>query len=214
MISEPDVTLTDYGLAIECAAFAWLLYRRGRRGDPLRASFILFFASTGLAALTGGTVHGFFPDERGWGTRILWQTTLLAIGLAALAGWRIGAWIQFSPIVARRISLATALQFAIYGCVILAGTATFAVAILNYLPAAVFVLVVLAVAYRRTRRREMLLALGGVALTFVASAVQQTGVGLHPVYFNHNALFHLIQGVALFLIFWGARRLIGARAME
>lgn len=175
---------------------------------------MLFFASTALAALTGGTVHGFFSDERTWGSRILWPMTLLAIGLAALAGWRIGAWIQFSPIVARRISLAAALQFVIYGGVILAGPATFAVAIINYLPAAVFLLVVLAVAYRRTRGREMLLALGGLALTFVASGIQQAGIGLHAVYFNHNALFHLIQGVALFLIFWGARRLIGARPTE
>lgn len=94
--------------------------------------------------------------------------------------------------VARRISLAAALQFVIYGGVILAGPATFAVAIINYLPAAVFVLVVFAVAYRRTREREMLLVLGGLALTFVASGVQQAGIGLHPVYLNHNAFFHLI----------------------
>lgn len=71
VISEPDVTLTDYGLAIECAAFAYLLSRRGCRGDPLRTSFMLFFASTALAAFTGGAVHGFFPDERTWGSRIL-----------------------------------------------------------------------------------------------------------------------------------------------
>lgn len=214
MISEPDVTLTDYGLAVECAVFAYLLSRHGRAGEPLRGSFMLFFSSIGLAALTGGTVHGFFPDERSWGSRLFWSITLLAIGLTALAGWRIGAWMQFSPIVARRISLAAALQFVLYAGVILTGPAPFAVAVINYLLAAVFALVVFAVAYRRTRGQETLPALGGLALTFVASGVQQAGIGLHPVYFNHNALFHLIQGVALFMLFWGARRLIGARAME
>ena len=45
----------------------------------------------------------------------------------------------------------------------------------------------------------------GLGLTFVAAAVQQARVGLHPRYFNHNALYHLIQGAGLFLVFRGAR---------
>ena len=45
----------------------------------------------------------------------------------------------------------------------------------------------------------------GLGLTFVAAAVQQGRVGLHPRYFNHNALYHLIQGAGLFLVFRGAR---------
>jgi hypothetical protein len=30
------------------------------------------------------------------------------------------------------------------------------------------------------------------------------GLGDHPVYLNHNALYHLIEAVALFMIFRGA----------
>jgi len=40
----------------------------------------------------------------------------------------------------------------------------------------------------------------------LASYLQQRGVGLHPIYFNHNALYHALQAVALLLIFV-ARRL-------
>lgn len=59
MITEPDVTLTDYGLALECVLFTYLLHQQGHWRNSIRAWFILFFGSVGLAALAGGTVHGF-----------------------------------------------------------------------------------------------------------------------------------------------------------
>jgi predicted Co/Zn/Cd cation transporter (cation efflux family) len=52
----------------------------------------------------------------------------------------------------------------------------------------------------------------GLVLSFIAAAIQQIGIGLHPLYFNHNALYHLIQAIGLFLLFWTARRLVKAPA--
>lgn len=204
MITEPDVTLTDYGLAVECALFAYLLARRGDRGQPLRSWFALFFGATGTAAGAGGTLHGFFLDERSIGAAILWPAALVAIGVAALSAWGIGARIHFSTSLARWISIAAAVEFAGYAVVVLFVTQAFAIAVLNYLPAAAFLTVVFILAYRRTRERAVRVGLVGLALTFVASGLQQGGVVLHPVYFNHNALYHLIQAVALFLVFRSA----------
>jgi len=212
-MTEPDVTLTDYGLAIECAAFTYLLCR-GEGRQPLRVWFALFFGSAGVAALIGGTVHGFFLDPATTGARILWPATLLAIGATTLAAWAIGARIQFSGRVARRIAIAATLEFVGYALVVVFVAQAFAVAILNYVPAAVFLLVVFFVAYRRTRARPVLVGTLGLAATFLASAVQQGEVALHPVYFNHNALYHVIQAGALLMLFHGARSLIAARAAE
>jgi hypothetical protein len=212
LITEPDVTLTDYGLAIECAILAYLLWRRGDPKQPLRAWFILFFVSVGLASLLGGTVHGFFPEVEATGYRILWPATLLAIGVAALAGWGIGAWLQFPGPAAQRITSAAGLLLAGYAVLVVMVTQTFLAAIVFYLPAAAFLLMVLLLAYRRTRNRQALAGTIGLGLTFVASGVQQSGVGLHPVYFNHNALYHLIQAAALLLIFWSARHFVAARS--
>lgn len=208
MITEPDVTLTDYGLAIECAVLASLLWRSGDAGGPVRAWFTLFFASVGLAALMGGTVHGFFPDVETAGYRGLWSATLLAIGVAALAAWGAGARIQFAGALARRITMLAGLLLAGYAILVFFVTDTFLTAIIFYLPAAVFLWIVLLFAYRRTQNRRVLAGTIGLGLTFVASGLQQSGVGLHPVYFNHNALYHLIQAAALLLIFWGARYFI------
>src|SRR5689334_2512467 len=100
MITEPAVTLTDYGLAIECALFTYLLSSRGDRHQRLRPWFVLFFASASVAALTGGTAHGFFPNVETTGYAVLWPATFLALGVTALAAWAIGARIQFSGAVA------------------------------------------------------------------------------------------------------------------
>lgn len=71
----------------------------------------------------------------------------------------------------------------------------------------------LCVTYARERERHVLVAVLGLPLTFVAAAVQQAGVALHPTYFDHNALYHLVQAVALWLFFLGFRS-VTARSVE
>ena len=205
MITEPDVTFTDYGLAAECVLFTYLLGRRGNRQQLLRTWFAVFFGSLGVASLFGGTVHGFFLDAETAGHQTLWPATLLAIGVTTLAAWIVGAQIQFSRGVARAISIAAVLQLVGYSVVVMFIVQTFRVAILNYLPASIFLLVVFFLTYVRVRKGPVLIGLVGIVLTFVAAGVQQAGIVVHPIYFNHNALYHVIQAVALFMIFWSAR---------
>lgn len=197
-MTEPDVALTDYALAIECALFAYLTHRREHR---------LFFASAAVASLAGGTAHGFFLDARTLGNAVLWRITLIAIGVTALSAWAIGARVLFRASVARGITIAAAGALAGYAVLTLFITQDFRAAVFFYLPAAVFLLVVLSVAYARARERRILVAIAGLGLMFIAAAVQQAGIALHPIYFNHNALYHLIQAVALWLLFLGLRRL-------
>ncbi|MGH7166531.1 MAG: DUF6962 family protein [Nitrospiraceae bacterium] len=204
-MTEPDVTLTDYGLAIECAVLVVLLYRRATVQPRLRTWFALFFSSIGVAALAGGTVHGFFLDIRTAGRAVLWPATILALGGAALSTWAIGARIQFSVRLARHITLCATLVFAVYCVLVLFVTQSFSLAIGHYLPGVVFLMVAFLLAYQRTRARPVCLALVGLLLTLVASGLQQSRVGFHPIYFNHNALYHLLEAVALYLIFRGAR---------
>src|SRR5436309_2532910 len=94
-MTEADVTLTDYALALEGVLFLFLLPRglSGRAG--LRPWFALFFASASAASLCGGTVHGFFLDKETPGAAILWPMTLLAIGVMTLSTWAIGARLLF-----------------------------------------------------------------------------------------------------------------------
>jgi len=213
MITEPDVTLTDYLVATECALFTYLLARKGDQKHPLRIWFAVFFGSISVAGIAGGTVHGFFLDIETLGYQILWPLTLVAIGVTALAAWVIGARIYFSLKVADRVRIVVAIGFAGYCLVVLFVTQSFSIAVINYLPAVIFLTVIFTLIYSQARERQVLVGLIGFLLTFIAAGVQQGGIALHPTYFNHNALYHLIQAVALFMIFWAARWWVKVRAV-
>ena len=208
-MSEPGVTLTDYLLALECGAFAVWLQRGSPDPRTLRPAFTLFFAAASLAALLGGSVHGFFPAADSIGFRLLWPATLLSIGLGATAGWLVGGRLVFSAEAARRVALIAWLLLALYATAVLGGAWEFRVAIAAYLPATLFMLLGFTLEWRRRRARAALCGVLGMLLTFAAAAVQQLGIAAHPVYFDHNALYHLIQAFAFLYVFRAAGGLCG-----
>jgi hypothetical protein len=213
-VTEPDVTLTDYGLAAECALFAWLLGRRAG-GDPGQgARWTLFFVAGAVAAAAGGTVHGFFLDPATAGARLLWPLTLIAVGGSALAAWAIGARLLLAPAGARALEGVAAAAWVAYAGAVLGGAQAFAVALAAYLPATLFLSVAVAARYRQTREPALLAGLLGLGGTLAAAAVQHGRVAVHPVYFNHNALYHVIQAGAFLLLFAAARRLTGGPSLR
>ena len=204
-MTEPAVTLTDYALAIECAVFVIALSRLNARDRELCFWFIVFFASAGAASLFGGTVHGFFLAASSPGRRVLWPATLMAILVTCLATWNIGAVLQLddrNTVLVRRLAIA---QLVLFSLVVLFVTSKFYIGVIAYLPSTLFLLFALVTAYRRRPDRAIRWGVTGLALTLVAAVVQQVRVGIHPVYFNHNALYHVIQGAALGMIFVAAR---------
>lgn len=208
-MTEPAVTLTDYAVAIECALFAALLARQRAIHRDRQSWFLVFFAAVGAASIFGGTVHGYYPDPQSPGWIILWPATLLAVGATALAAWVIGAGLLWSPSITRRVTIAAATQFALYGVIVLCGSKGFRIAILNYLPAAFFLIAALAILYRRGKSAGAGWTAAGFAMTLVAGLMQQLKVAVHPVHFNHNAFAHVVQAIAVLLIFVGSRGLIG-----
>lgn len=217
MIAEPDVALTDWGLAVECAVLARSIAGVGpreRRAPAVAARpwLVLFFASTAVAGATGGAVHGLFPDAASLGQRVLWPVTLLAIGVTAWGAWAAGGYLALRPAAAGIVARLAGVAFVVYAVIAWRAGFAFAVAIADYLPAAVFLLVVFARRYVVTRDRGFLLGAAGIALTFAAAAVQHEGIDLDRAHFDHNALYHVIQAVALYLIYRGAVRALALAA--
>lgn len=210
-IAEPAVTLTDFALTLECAAFAWALRRGRQAGDRLGTWFVVFFCAAGLAALAGGITHGFLVDDASLIHGLVWDATLLAIGVTALAAWMIGARLVSHAALARGVRATALTLFVAYAAAVASGVDTFLIAISAYLPAALFLLAVFGTHYVRTRRPAFLPGMVGVALTFCAAGVQQAGIGLHPVWFDHNALYHVIQAAALWFLFCVGRGLVSDR---
>ncbi len=199
MPHEPAVALTDYLLAVECGVFAALLARRGAD-----AAWTVVFAATSVASLLGGTVHGFLPDAEGPASRALWAITILCVGVTAAALVRAGAGVGWGRERARRLNSGLGLALIGYAGVVLFVRREFTVAIAAYLPAALFLMFVFARNGWRGRPAGVAPALSGITITIGGAAAQNAGIGLHPVYFDHNALYHVVQAVALYLLFRAA----------
>ena len=200
-MNEPAVTLTDYGLTLLCAVLAWRA-RATVRAD-LRPWTAALFAGSGAAALFGGTVHGFFAEPMTVGYRALWPATLLSVGAAGLAAWGLGAHVGTRSAGAQWVTRIAAAAFVIYAVLVLTGLHAFVIAIAFYLPAVIYLTVRFARAYARRRTASRKAGLIGFGLTYAAAAIQQLQISIHPVWFDHNALYHVVQAAAFILLYKG-----------
>ncbi len=204
-LTRPAVSLTDYALALECTAFVLLLARLSASDGVLRRWFMVFFASITAASLLGGTMHGFFEYSTSPVRGFLWTATLLSILVTSFATWVIAATLELEPPGSRWVQRFALAQVLVLSLVVLLVSKQFLIAIVAYLPATVFLLVSFWLAYRRRRAAALGWGIVGLVLTFLGAAVQQLRVAVHPVYFDHNALYHVIQFVALWMIYRAAR---------
>jgi uncharacterized protein DUF6962 len=190
--------LTDYAFA----GVAWMLARALRRSTDSRAAALwaLAFEVTALAALAGGSVHGFGAFLPRRLEHVLRVGTVMSVGLGStclLAGVVFAA---VRPGLPRRLLLALcALKLATY----LAWVALyphFRYAVYDSLPVGLLVLGFLVQRWRRGRSAAAGLGALGLLLSIAGAILQQARLGIHPVWFNHNDLYHVIQAGALWLL--------------
>ena len=203
-IAEPVTLLTDYALAGVTGWLAYLLFR-GREGQRARVLWALAFAALALAAVLGGTWHGFSPALAEVAVLLVWKTTVLTVGIASF-GMLAGSVIATTAGGARKSLLAfSAVKLAIYSgwmvghseyiyVIADTGTALILVAALHFWSAA------------RDRNHAARWMLGGVGVSVLAASVQASGFALHR-HFNRNDLYHVIQIAAMMLFYAGAIRL-------
>lgn len=193
---EPAVAITDFILAAECVVLAFLIARKLPAGN-YRAWLLVFFVSIAAGALFGGISHGFFPDDSP-GAQAIWVATMLAIGVTALACWNLAAEVlsaRWMPL--RAVALGALIG---YTALVVCGFRAYRLVIINYLPAALFLLVACVLAWRRGES-ACRWAVIGLVLTFVAAGIQVMRIALPPL--DHNTLYHLVQAIALLLIYIG-----------
>jgi hypothetical protein len=205
---EPDVTLTDFLVTIECLVCILVLWRAGSTQRFLRFWFSCFFAAAGLAALLGGIRHGFVADRTGATNHTLEVATMVALGLATLAAWIFGTALLFSQRVTRFVTAVAILEFLAYCVCAIGFSQSFLVVIVNYLPSALYSLVAFILVALRHRVRAPRLGIAGVLLLFVGAGLQQARVSVHPEYFTYNSVYHVVQMVSLLLILLATRWIV------
>ena len=200
-IHEPATLLTDYALAVLAAGLMVALLRADSPRSSARTWLAVAMGLVGLSALVGGTYHGFAPEWLAAVAAAVWKLTLVTIHLVSAALALCWSNEVLPPRWQGRARGVIAVKLAVFA-VWAVSHPVFAVVIADY-GSIMVAWAVAALVLERGWRGWMLTAVG---LSACAAAVQQLHVGL-GAHFNHNDLYHVIQGVALIAFYQAGRRL-------
>ena len=209
-IHDPDVVYTDLGLALLGGFLAWRLWlRRGER-DYLTKAGVAIMAALASAAFFGALFHALFPANTTTRAGYLaWVPVSLSIAIVAATLLSVGL-----RVLLPRLSSGVRRALVIVYIACFAGTVLFVdesyEMIIRFYAPTVMLFLVAAVreAMRGAGNGWWLLSLS-FALSIVAAVLQQARIALHPEYFDHNALYHVVQAIALVVLYHGFRRVGG-----
>jgi hypothetical protein len=206
MITEPTTLATDYVLGALCAALAWRLHAVARATNQRSVGlWALAFAATAFGSFAGGTYHGFSTVMPSGVAAAIWTLTTMAVGLAACLLLSAALTAAVRPRARRWALFGVWAQYVVYATWMLRHDA-FVNVIVEY-GAAMLMILLLQIAtpgLRRAPSARWIVA--GVVVTIAAAAVQQSGFDLHRN-LNHNDLQHLVQMVAVSLLYKGGTKL-------
>ena len=204
-IAEPMTTLTDYLITVFAAIFALNLVRgTGRPRRPVHWLWCLAFCFIGLAALLGGTSHGFVGYLDDLSLRMIWKGTVYSVGLSmlfAVAGSIEASRLKEQP--AKLLHVLNGLAFSAYAIWMTTNSA-FIYVIAYYVPAMTSVALIQLWAYYRSKLPTAPWFVSGVLVTLLGAIIQQSGFSIHR-HFNHNDIYHVVQIAGLYLLYRGAR---------
>lgn len=200
-MTEPDVALTDFALAIECIVLALALLSNRKWMEPMHRQFAVLFLTIAFGSALGGISHGFLNTYDSIASRIVWSATLLSLGLTGLVLWFLVAEFGLYRPWRSLIRGFGVIVFALYALAVVFVTQLFQLAVLNLVPALVFLLAGFVDEYRRCGERVLVAGILGILLIFAATLLQQMRVDIHPFYLTHNAVYHALQAVAFLMLF-------------
>jgi len=195
--------LTDYGLAAVGGALAVALWARAE-GQVSRTLWAACFLAVAVAAVAGGTWHGWSPRLARPTAQNLWLLTyvFMALGNAFILSG--SAWAAARAPLRAALTAAVVLRFVVWFALI-AHEPDFRYVVYDYAGTLVGLLALAAWLGWRGRPGAGWIA-GGVAVSLAGAVIQRARAAPSPG-FNHNDLFHVIQAVGLYLYFQGGRRL-------
>ena len=198
--------LTDYALGALCLWLGWKLYRLAvsekRTATKLWAGA---FFSTALASFVGGTYHGFTLILSDSILSGLWKVTVYLTGFSSF--FLLSAvLVACLPHPVRRWALAlTTVKLVVYLSWMITHD-DFLFVVYDYGSAMILILIFQVHAFYKIQSSAAGWIVGGILLSFLGAAIQQSGLSLHQ-HFNHNDLFHIVQMVAFYLLYRGGEAL-------
>lgn len=201
-IAEPTTMLTDYALAGVSAYLSIKLLRQGSAELPVKLWGVAF-AVVALAALAGGTWHGFRPVSDAQTLTVLWKVTVYAIGAFNLLMAAGAILATVAGRVRTGLLAAVALKFLVYS-VWMVGHDEFRYVVFDSAGAMALLLALHGYALWAHGDRSSRWIIAGVLVSALAAIIEASGFALHR-HFNHNDLYHVIQIMAMVLFYRGGR---------
>ena len=200
VITEPMTMLTDYLITIETFIFAGLLIRSKSKSKSLSLWIAAFF-SVGVAALCGGTYHGFAFYLQDSTSAILWMGVTYSLSLSSfLMLW--ATVINFIPSKFHKFSLTLVGFKSLLYLYLARQKDDFRYILADYMSASVAILVIVIFAFYTKKQPSAIFFITGIIILFIAGGVQQSGIILARN-FNYNDLSHIISMVAFYLLYKG-----------
>ncbi len=203
-ITEPMTMITDYMIT---ALGLWAGVMLLKREDADRAAqwWAGALIATAVAALAGGTFHGFGTAMPPGVTAFTWHVTLVAIGCASFCFATAVAFSVFGQRV-RNVIVAVFVVKLVHYFLWIARHDEFETAIFDYAPTMVVVLAVEIYVWIRRRDRAAAWIIWGIVISFVGAFIQMQEIGIHR-HFNHNDLYHVVQMVGIYCFYRAGRSL-------
>jgi len=195
---EPMTALTDAILAAWTAFWCAFLFARANGRRPVLL-WAWAFAATAVSALAGVAYHGcrLFFEPVTLGAIVAWKIVPVASGVAALCLGSAAAlvWLRGT---ARRAAIAVLIAEFVACLVAAAMSNDFLVVAIDSAPVLVVILIGCAVHWQSRASR---LVAAGIAVAFIASAIQMSSLRLGG--FDHNDIYHVVQMAAMYLLYRG-----------
>lgn len=200
IIHEPATLVTDCLLSALSGWLAGRLRRRLPAGNDAARWWSRALGLTAVAALVGGSYHGFAPNFSPDVAGVWWVVTLMLLCLTS-AAMAMSLLHAIAPHEKQRPwpGLIAFKLTAFAGVAIM--HPLYLVAIIDY-GLTMLALAIAAVLLRRPWSGRML---AGIGLSVVAALIQQLRLAPSPR-FNHNDLYHVVQALALICFYAAGRK--------
>ena len=205
-IYDPDVVFTDLGLAVIGGFFAWRLSKHG--SDYLTRAGVVLMTGLASAAFFGAVFHAFFPPGAATtASSLAWVPVSLSILVVAATLLALGVRV-LAPGISRNVRRGVvALYAAAFAGVALFVDDSYGTIVRFYAPTLILFLIAAVREVMRGAGKGWSLLAISFLISIGAAVLQQLRVAVHPDYLDHNALYHVLQGIALVLLYLGFVRL-------
>ena len=208
VIQHLDVVITNGIVALLSFYFGMALLSSPTMHYDLRRLLVGSFLSIAAASIAAGYFHGWLQEGTDSLRPLAWRAVVLFIGLTGFYMWRLLAFFVLPQRWRRVGDIFTVLLLVGYCYFVTNERDDFMVAVLFYLPAVVLLMFTFLIKWLAKKDARYIRGFLGLFVTIVASAAQASKFDIDPVYFSHNAIYHLIQALGLYLFYQFSLRII------